>query len=163
VIQISHLSPIARTSSGTNWRRACETVKRLSPDRPRHREQATAASTVLSDCRSGVRRPALRGWTRRVHDIPGNHDVGDRAAGQEADRLIDAHSLGAGGRCSDADRLAFELGGWRVVGINGSSRSGLPQEREQDAWLDAALGTGMRSRRWPSQAAVLHIAERPER
>ena len=80
-----------------------------------------------------------------VHAIPGNHDVGDEPPGQEADQIIDAHRLQRWLSIFDADRFAFDAGGWRVLGINAQLLgSGLPQEGEQDAWLDAELGAASR-------------------
>ena len=80
-----------------------------------------------------------------VHAIPGNHDVGDEPPGQEADQIIDAHRLQRWLSVFGADRFAFDAGGWRVLGINAQLLgSGLPQEGEQDAWLDAELGAASR-------------------
>ena len=139
VISDPHLSP-THGFFWDNWRRACETVNRLSPD-------AVIVSGDLcingpdSDAEVAFAGQALRRLDPPVHAIPGNHDVGDEPPGQEADQIIDAHRLRRWMSVFGADRFAFELDGWRVVGINAQLLgSGLPQEREQDAWLDAELG-----------------------
>ena len=54
-----------------------------------------------------------------------------------------------------ADRFAFDAGGWRVLGINAQLLGyGLPQEAEQDAWLDAELGAASQRCCCPAQAIV---------
>ena len=90
-------------------------------------------------------RQALGRLKPPVHAIPGNHDVGDEPPGQEADQIIDAHRLRRWLTVFGTDRFAFDAGGWRVLGINAQLLgSGLPQEGEQDAWLDAELGAASR-------------------
>jgi glutathione S-transferase len=64
-------------------------------------------------------------------------DVGDEPPGRESDQIIDAQRLLRWTSVFGTDRFAFGLGGWRAAGINAQLLgSGLPQEGEQDAWLD---------------------------
>jgi 3',5'-cyclic AMP phosphodiesterase CpdA len=139
VISDPHLSP-THGFFWDNWCRACEAVNRLAPD-------AVIVSGDLcingpdSDAEVAFARRALGRLTSPVHAIPGNHDVGDEPPGQEADQIIDAHRLRRWLSVFGTDRFAFDAGGWRVLGLNAQLLgSGLPQEGEQDAWLDAELG-----------------------
>jgi 3',5'-cyclic AMP phosphodiesterase CpdA len=139
VISDPHLSP-THGFFWDNWCRACEAVNRLAPD-------AVIVSGDLcingpdSDAEVAFARRALGQLSPPVHAIPGNHDVGDEPPGQEADQIIDDRRLRRWLSVFGADRFAFEAGGWRVLGINAQLLgSGLPQEGEQDAWLDGELG-----------------------
>jgi 3',5'-cyclic AMP phosphodiesterase CpdA len=139
VISDPHLSP-THGFFWDNWCCACEAANRLSPD-------AVIVSGDLcingpdSDAEVAFAGRALRGLTAPVYAVPGNHDVGDEPPGQEADQIIDAHRLRRWMSVFGADRFAFDLGGWRVLGINAQLLgSGLPQEMEQDDWLDGELG-----------------------
>jgi 3',5'-cyclic AMP phosphodiesterase CpdA len=143
VISDPHLSP-THGFFWDNWRRTCDAVNRLSPD-------AVIVSGDLcingpdSDAEVAFARRALGGLKPPVFAIPGNHDVGDEPPGQEAEQIIDAHRLQRWISVFGADRFAFDLGGWRVIGLNAQLLgSGLPQEREQDGWLDAELGGASR-------------------
>ena len=143
VISDPHLSP-THGFFWDNWCRACEVANRLAPD-------AVIVSGDLcingpdSDAEVAFARRALGRLKPPVHAIPGNHDVGDEPPGQEADQIIDAHRLRRWLTVFDADRFAFDAGGWRVLGINAQLLgSGLPQEGEQDAWLDGELSAASR-------------------
>jgi 3',5'-cyclic AMP phosphodiesterase CpdA len=138
VISDPHLSP-THGFFWDNWCRTCETVNRLAPD-------AVIVSGDLcingpdSDQEVAFARQALGRLEAPVYAIPGNHDVGDEPPGQEADQIIDARRLSRWTTIFGADRFAFELGGWRVLGLNAQLLgSGLPQEGEQEAWLDGEL------------------------
>lgn len=140
VISDPHLSP-THGFFWDNWCRTCETVNRLAPD-------AVIVSGDLcingpdSDAEVAFARRSLDRLKPPVHAIPGNHDVGDEPPGQEADQIIDARRLQRWRSVFGADRFAFDAGGWRVLGVNAQLLgSGLPQEGEQDAWLEAELQT----------------------
>ena len=141
VISDPHLSP-THGFFWANWRLACDAANRLAPD-------AVIVSGDLcingadSDAEIAFAAQALRGFESPVHAIPGNHDVGDDPPGQDADQIIDARRLQRWLSAFGSDRFAFALGGWRVIGLNAQLLgSGLPQESEQDAWLEAELGRG---------------------
>lgn len=143
VISDPHLSP-THGFFWDNWCRACETVNRMAPD-------AVIVSGDLcingpdSDAEVAFAHHALGRLKPPVHAIPGNHDVGDEPPGQEADQIIDADRLRRWLSVFGADRFAFDAEGWRVLGINAQLLgSGLPQEGEQDAWLDGELGAATR-------------------
>jgi 3',5'-cyclic AMP phosphodiesterase CpdA len=139
VISDPHLSP-THGFFWDNWCRACETVNRLAPD-------AVIVSGDLcingpdSDAEVAFAAKALGRLQFPVHAIPGNHDVGDEPPGQEADQIIDQRRLRRWLSAFGADRFAFAAGGWRVLGLNAQLLgSALPQEKEQDDWLDDELG-----------------------
>jgi 3',5'-cyclic AMP phosphodiesterase CpdA len=141
VISDPHLSP-THGFFWDNWCLACERVNRLSPD-------AVIVSGDLcingpdSDEEMAFAGMALRRLEPPVYAIPGNHDVGDEPPGQEPDQIIDEKRLRRWMSVFGADRFAFGLGGWRVVGLNAQLLgSGLPQEKHQDDWLDSELSRG---------------------
>lgn len=73
--------------------------------------------------------------------IPGNHDVGDLAS-LRADQVLDDARLALYRERVGPDRWTRDAGGWRLVGINAMlCSSGHRDEREQEAWLEAALAT----------------------
>jgi 3',5'-cyclic AMP phosphodiesterase CpdA len=83
---------------------------------------------------------ALRGLRSPVLTVPGNHDVGDEPPGQDAHQLVDAARLARWHRFIGTDRWTFEAGVWRLIGVNAQLfGSGLPEEAEQDNWLDTQL------------------------
>jgi 3',5'-cyclic AMP phosphodiesterase CpdA len=138
VMSDPHLSP-THGFFWDNWCRACEAVNRMSPE-------AVIVSGDLcingpdSDAEVAFARKALRRLDPPVYAIPGNHDVGDEPPGQEADQIIDEHRLRRWLSLFGSDRFAFSVGGWRAVGVNAQLLgSGLPREKEQDAWLDSEL------------------------
>jgi 3',5'-cyclic AMP phosphodiesterase CpdA len=138
IISDPHLSP-THGFFWDNWCRACDVVNRLAPD-------AVIVSGDLcingpdSDAEVAFARQALGRLKPPVHAIPGNHDVGDEPPGQEAGQIIDAYRLQRWTSVFGTDRFAFDLGGWRVLGINAQLLgSGLAQETEQDVWLDGEL------------------------
>ncbi|MBL6617342.1 MAG: metallophosphoesterase [Reyranella sp.] len=143
VISDPHLSP-THGFFWDNWCRTCEMVNQLAPD-------AVIVSGDLcingpdSDAEVAFARQALGRLTAPVHAVPGNHDVGDEPPGQDAGQIIDASRLQRWRSVFGADRFAFDAGGWRVLGINAQLLgSDLPQEEEQDAWLDRELGAAAR-------------------
>ena len=139
VISDPHLSP-THGFFWNNWRLVCEAANSLAPD-------AVIVSGDLcingpeSDAEVAFAAEALRHLEPPVYALPGNHDVGDEPPGQEDDQLIDAPRLQRWISVFGSDRFAVELGGWRAIGLNAQLLgSGLPQERDQDAWLDRELG-----------------------
>ena len=138
VISDPHLSP-THGFFWDNWCRACEVANGLSPD-------AVVVSGDLcingpeSDAEVAFAGKALGRLQAPVYAIPGNHDVGDEPPGQEADQIIDERRLQRWLSVFGADRFAFSAGGWRVIGLNAQLLgSGLPQEKDQDDWLDGEL------------------------
>ncbi len=77
--------------------------------------------------------------------VPGNHDAGDHPAlcDDTGRRLpVTRERLAACRAALGADRFAEDIGGWRLLGINGMLLgSGLPEEEEQFAWLEDARAT----------------------
>eukprot|EP01037_Dinobryon_pediforme_P016061 gene16061-16233_t len=72
--------------------------------------------------------------------LPGNHDVGEEPPGQTEQQYVNAERLGRWSRVFGADRFAETVGAWRAIGINAQLLgSGLPEEADQMAWLEAQL------------------------
>src|SRR5689334_10252089 len=114
-------------------------VNRLAPDAVIARGDL-CINGPDSDAEVAFARRALGRLTPPVHALPGNHDVGDDPPGQESDQIIDASRLHSWLSVFGSDRFTFDAGGWRVLGINAQLLgSGLPQEDEQNAWLDGEL------------------------
>ncbi|MFY0613017.1 MAG: metallophosphoesterase [Hyphomicrobiaceae bacterium] len=75
-----------------------------------------------------------------VHYTPGNHDIGDKLTPVTPAHETDAHSVQAYEAAFGASYYAFEHGGCIFLVLNSSLvGSGLPQETEQFAWLEAEL------------------------
>lgn len=93
-----------------------------------------------SDAELAFAASALRGLSAHVLSLPGNHDVGDEPPGQDPNQLIDARRIARWEGALGPDRFAFDLAGWRLLGINAQLLgSGLDQEEVQNGWLDAQL------------------------
>src|SRR5262249_5425878 len=74
--------------------------------------------------------------------LPGNHDVGEEPGGVLLGQPVDDRRVGRYLASFVADRWTFDRPGWRLVGIDSQLLgSGLPAEREQDAFLVEALRT----------------------
>ena len=138
VLSDPHLSP-THGFFWNNWCRTCELVNSLSPD-------AVIVSGDLcingpdSDAEVAFAGKALGRLVPPVYAIPGNHDVGDEPPGQEAEQLIDDRRLQRWLSVFGADRFTLDFDRWRVLGLNAQLLgSGLPQESEQNAWLDGEL------------------------
>jgi 3',5'-cyclic AMP phosphodiesterase CpdA len=83
---------------------------------------------------------ALGALSARVLTLPGNHDIGDEPPGQDPNQIIDAPRLARWDATLGPDRFAFDLGCWRLLGINAQLLgSGLEREGEQNHWLDEQL------------------------
>lgn len=78
--------------------------------------------------------------------VPGNHDIGSNHPDLRGEKMVDAARRTAWLRHFGADWWTLDLPGWRVVGLDCLlAGSGMPEEAEQAAFLDAALaGAGDR-------------------
>lgn len=75
-----------------------------------------------------------------LHLIPGNHDIGDKPSGWLPAPPVSAETQSIYDQTFGPDRQVVEYGGCRFVMIDSSLiNSGLPEEEEQWAWLDANL------------------------
>ncbi|WP_376097907.1 metallophosphoesterase family protein [Roseomonas sp. CCTCC AB2023176] len=138
VLSDLHLSP-THGFFWDNWLRARDAVAAGAPE----------ATIVNGDlCINGPDDSAELAFAARVlrrlpgivHALPGNHDVGDEPPGQDAHQIVNAARLSAWTRHVGPDRVAFDLGAWRVLGMNAQlCGSGLPAEEEQWTWLASAL------------------------
>ena len=75
-----------------------------------------------------------------LYTLPGNHDVGEEPGGESLKQMVNEERLERFYRYFTACRFHFDLGNWRLVGLNSQIfNTGLPHEEEQWAWLDGAL------------------------
>jgi 3',5'-cyclic AMP phosphodiesterase CpdA len=85
----------------------------------------------------------LRTVDRPLYLLPGNHDVGDnpRAPAQENPHPVQPGRLDEYRRVLGPDWWSIQREGWQIVGLNALLfGSGLADEAEQFAWLEAQLG-----------------------
>lgn len=124
-----------------NWRRFADIVA-ASPPRlvVNTGDVSLAGCRHPDDLRAAARLHAGLAAPWRV--VPGNHDVGDhpRLCDGSGRRLpVTPATLAAYRDVFGADRWSEDIGGWRLIGIDGQLLgSGLPDEEDQWGWLDAA-------------------------
>jgi 3',5'-cyclic AMP phosphodiesterase CpdA len=93
-----------------------------------------------SDAEMDFAAHALAAFRTPVLALPGNHDVGDEPPGQDPNQIIDAARLARWNQRFGADHFVRDVGAWRLIGVNAQLfGSGLPEERDQFAWLEDAL------------------------
>jgi 3',5'-cyclic AMP phosphodiesterase CpdA len=145
VLSDPHLSP-THGFFWSNWVAARDAANALAPS-------AVVVSGDLcingpeSDTEIAFAAAALARLKGRVLALPGNHDVGDEPPGQDPRQLVDAARLGRWNAAFKADRWSIDVGAWRLIGVNAQLfGSGLAEEAEQEAWLDATLLAGARRR-----------------
>lgn len=72
--------------------------------------------------------------------IPGNHDVGEPGDNPRLGQPINAERMRLWAECYGCDRFSYDLGAWRLVGLNSELMgSGLPEEDEQLDFLECTL------------------------
>lgn len=93
-----------------------------------------------SDAEIAFAASALRKLSALTLVLPGNHDVGDEPPGQDEDQIVNAERLLRWQRAFGADRWSLEVAGWQLIGVNAQLfGSGLPQESDQDDWINQQL------------------------
>jgi 3',5'-cyclic AMP phosphodiesterase CpdA len=133
--RITHLSP-TKSHFVDNWAPLAAWIKAAHPDLVIHTGDVTIdgadSDAHLHHCAGLLR---LREIPVRV--VPGNHDVGDANHNHQpinADRLVRWQ------RHFGPDRWFVDFGGWRLIGLDAMlCGSGLPEERAQLGWLEAAM------------------------
>lgn len=74
--------------------------------------------------------------------VPGNHDVGNEPYNDNVEQVINPHRLQAYRDIVGPDRWRLDVPYWTLLGLNNLlSGSGLAQEGEQAAWLEAQLSS----------------------
>jgi 3',5'-cyclic AMP phosphodiesterase CpdA len=138
VLSDPHLSP-THGFFWNNWVVARDAANALAPD-------AVVVNGDLcingpdSDIEVAFAAAALARIKSPVLALPGNHDIGDEPPGQDAKQLVDAPRLQRWYAAFKTDRWSLALGDWGLIGVNAQLfGSGLKQEAEQEAWLDAQL------------------------
>lgn len=122
-----------------NWRVLCEDVRRHSPDLVVHSGDlcfnAPDAPLDLEFARTELARLPSP-WLA----IPGNHDVGEPGEQTRLGQAVNVQRLDQWTHNVGAAHFCHDLGDWRLIGLNTEIMgSGLRQEREQQAFLDASL------------------------
>ena len=137
IVQISdtHLSP-GKAHFAANWRPIADFVRDEKPDLVVHTGDVTVDGADVDDdlahCASFFAELDVP-----VRAVPGNHDVGDPAHGRQP---VDAQRIARWRRHFGPDRWSVDIDGWRLIGLNAMLvGSGLAEEHEQLAWLDATM------------------------
>ncbi len=137
IVQISdtHLSP-GKQHFAANWAPIREFVLAQHPDLVLHTGDVTVdGADVEADLVYCAGLFADLGTPVRA--VPGNHDVGDPHSKHQP---IDAARIERWRRHMGNDWWSLDLDGWRLIGIDSMLvGAGLAEEREQLAFLDAAM------------------------
>jgi len=147
IVQITdtHLSP-GKQHFAANWAPTREVVLAQDPDLVLHTGDVTVdGADIEADLEHCAGLFAALGVP--VHAVPGNHDVGDP---ESAHQPVDAVRLARWRRHIGHDWWTLDIDGWRLVGIDSMLvGSGLADEREQQAFVDAAMrDAGARRLAW---------------
>ena len=126
-----HLSPRA-PDFNANWAVARDRILRQGADAIIHLGDVTADGVVHPEELAFAGR-SLADLAMRL--VPGNHDVGDPAAGGGEHPLSRAR-LSAFDDLFGGGSWCFSRDGWRCIGLNAQLLgSGLPEEERQFSWL----------------------------
>ena len=126
-----------------NWAATARWIERLQPDLVVHLGDISANGSH-EDGELAFAREVFRQSGTDVCFLPGNHDIGDHAAGPapglDADDPFDPGRLGEFRALFGPDRWTIDLGGWRLIGLDAPlMATGLAEEAAQAAWLATAL------------------------
>lgn len=137
IAQISdtHLSP-GKPYFAPNWAPLAAWVAAQAPDLVIHTGDVTldgaAVEEDMRDCAA-----LLATLPAPVLALPGNHDVGQVGHPRQP---VTPERLARWRRHFGPDRWTRDLPGWRLVGLDSMLLgTGLPEEGEQDSWLEDAL------------------------
>jgi 3',5'-cyclic AMP phosphodiesterase CpdA len=147
IVQISdtHLSP-GKTHFSANWQPLADFLRAAEPDLVVHTGDVTVdGADVEADFAHCASLFADLGAP--VHAVPGNHDVGEPA---HAHQPVDSQRIARWRRHLGPDWWSIDVDGWRLIGVDSMLvGSGLAEEREQLAWLDATMrDAGNRDLAW---------------
>ena len=134
-ISDTHLSP-AKAQFVGNWAPLAAWIAAERPDFVIHTGDVTVdGAGIEADLRWCAE--LLGGLGIPLHSVPGNHDVGDS---NHRHQPVTPERLARWSRHFGPDRWVLDIENWRLVGLDAMViGSGLPQEAEQAAWLEAAL------------------------
>lgn len=147
IVQITdtHLSP-GKSHFAANWEPLAKFVRAQQPDLVVHTGDVTVdGADVEEDLAHSASLFGELGAP--VHAVPGNHDVGEPA---HAHQPVDAQRIARWRRHLGPDWWSVDVDGWRLIGLDSMLfGSGLADEREQLAWLDATMrAAGDRGLAW---------------
>lgn len=164
----THISHLGGLGHG-NAERLVGYLNQAEPDLVVH-----TGDVVIVDPDSAPDRAAAMGIHQRINAplrvLPGNHDVGECAAepwqgiGVTSERVQGFRSAWGSDRFVVLGDAALDAGGWAFVGINSElCGSGLPEESEQQEWLEdvAARASGRQVMLFLHKPLVTDDGERP--
>ncbi|HEY3655543.1 MAG TPA: metallophosphoesterase [Steroidobacteraceae bacterium] len=140
IVSDTHFSTTDRLLTA-NWEAANSWIAATNPELLIHLGDITA-NGVHSGEELRYGREVLAGCRSEMLSIPGNHDIGDHAAGPglPTDTPFDEARLAQYRTLFGMDRWSIHRNGWQMIGINAPLlATGLDEEDLQYTWLEQAL------------------------
>jgi 3',5'-cyclic AMP phosphodiesterase CpdA len=143
LVSDSHLSP-RDTLLTENWHRVVNWLAATRPSLTIHLGDISANGVHAAEELVHARSVFAASGADLLY-IPGNHDIGDHAAGPShtTDDPLDPERLEQFRRIFGPDRWSIGCSEWQLIGLNAPLMAAAhPDEEEQYAWLDQTLRAG---------------------
>jgi predicted phosphodiesterase len=140
IVSDTHFSTTDRLLTG-NWDATNSWIAATNPELVIHLGDITA-NGVHSSKELAHGREILAGCRSEMLFLPGNHDIGDHAAGPglTTDTVFDEARLAQYRALFGMDRWSIDRNGWQLIGLNAPLlATGLDEESVQYTWLEQAL------------------------